>query len=360
MTNGISVSQFCILIVLTTGIKNLVDIVPLTLASAGRDAWISVIVGYLLILPFLYLWTSANKQLQHVSIFDWIETNYNKVFRVIVVIFFVAFLLIAGLVTVMETVSWTNNTYLLRTPRLVVGLAILCSSLYISSGKLKVIAICAGVLFHVVLVLQIFVAVVTIKDSNYLLLLPVLIENKWLDVFQGALFVFASMTEIIILLMMLQHQIKERVTFKHLFFLSLLLFIITIGPVIDSIAIFGSTEALRIKYPVFLIWRIVGIGEYFNHLDFLSIYQWLAGTFIRLALILYLVTNAFNIKKPIIIQAIICILYLFFIIAPISDMQIFAFLQHYYYLAYSIFTIIVVVLLFLLIKLKNRRSSYDK
>ncbi|MFC5466201.1 GerAB/ArcD/ProY family transporter [Lederbergia graminis] len=360
MTNQISISQFCIIIVLTTGIKNLVQIVPLILASAGRDAWISVIVGYLLILPFLFIWTFANKKLVGISIFDWIEMNYSKVFRQIVVLLFVAFLLVEGFTTVMETTSWTNNTYLIHTPKLVVALAVLGSSLYISYGKLKVVAICGGVLIPFVIVLQIFVAIGTIKDSNYLLLLPILIENRWLDVFQGALFVFASMAEIIILLMMLQHQIIKKVTFKHLFFLSFVIFIVTIVPVIDTIAIFGAEEALRIKYPVFLIWRILGIGEYFNHLDFLSIYQWLAGTFIRLALILYLITNAFNMKKPLIIQMLICIFYLFLIIAPISDMQIFSFLQHYYYLSYSIFAVAVTILLFLLIKLKNRMSASDR
>ncbi|OZU87646.1 hypothetical protein CIL03_16295 [Virgibacillus indicus] len=359
MANQISIPQFFFIFLLSTGLSNHVLIVPLIIDAAGRDSWISVIVGYLISIPFLLLLLAVTKQLKNTSVFEWLETNYSNTLRKIIALLLFIFLIITGFITVTETVSWTNDTYLPHTPMLVVAFAILAASLYIS-GNIKVIAICAGLILPFVVAFGIFVAVGTIPAKNYSLILPVLVENDWMDVLKGSLFIFGSTTEIFMLIL-LQHHIIKKVTFRHLFLLSFFLFILTIGPLLGSMAVFGPEEAGELKYPAFLQWRILSIGQYFNHLDFFSIYQWLSGSFIRLALILYLIKETFKFRKPFIIQVIVCILYLLLLLAPISDEQFFVFLKDYFYLGTSCFAILMIVFMFLLIKKsRNRVSAGEK
>lgn len=118
------------------------------------------------------------------------------------------------------------------------------------------------------------------------------------------------------------------------------------------------------RYPAFFQWRIFGIGNFFNHLEFLSIYQWTSGHFIRLALTLFLIAQAFNIRKKkhrLFIQLLICILYLALMLAPISLENLFSFLTNYYYAVSSIFGVVLTLFIAILIKTsKNRTKSYEK
>ncbi|MFD2046645.1 endospore germination permease [Ornithinibacillus salinisoli] len=363
MNNQISISQFFIIFLLSTGLINHVLVIPLIIDVAGRDAWISAIIGFFMIIPFLCLLLYVTKRFNNVSMFEWLETNYSIVLRRAVAMLLVVFLFITGFITLKETVTWTHNTYLLNTPIMAIGFSILIVSLYISYEKINVIAICAGVLIPFVIIFEVFVTVGTIPDKNYSLILPVLIQNGWVDVMKGSIFVFGSLIEIFLLLM-IQHEVAKKVKFRHLILLSLFLFFLTLSPLIGSIAIFGTEEAGRITYPAFMQWRILSIGQYFNHLDFLSIYQWLSGSFIRLALIMYLITKTFKLKEKrqhIIIQTVVCIFYLLLILLPISDEQFSLFLSRYFYLATSIFGIMMTVFLaFLIKKSMNGMSAHEK
>ncbi|MCP3740002.1 GerAB/ArcD/ProY family transporter [Rossellomorea sp. BNER] len=363
MTNQISISQFFYIFLLSTGLSNHVIVIPLLIDAAGRDAWISIIVGYFMSIPFLFLLLYVNKQFKDLSLFQWLKENSSLALSRIMALLIVIFLFITGWITLKETVTWTHETYLPNTPMLVVGFAILAISIYISYGKLNVIAICAGVLLPLVVIFGIFVAIGTIPDKNYALVTPVLVENGWQEVMKGSIYVFGSLVEIFFLII-LQHQIIKKLRSSHLLLLSLFLSILTMGPLLGSLTIFGPTEAGRLRYPAFLQWRILNIGQYFNHLDFLSIYQWLSGSFIRLSLILYLITKAFEIKEKkwrLIIQSTICLFFLLMILVPISDGQFSLFLQNYFYLGSSIFAVMITVILSLLIKRSNNRmSTYEK
>jgi len=355
----ISISQLFAIILLSTGLKNHVIVTPILIDTSGRDAWISVIVGYAFALVFSLLLLYVSRNFQTVSLFEWLSSTYSQQLSKLIAILIVIYLLITGWITLKETVMWTEETFLFNTPTFFIILLLLACSLYISYGRLNVIAICAGVLLPIVILFGIFVALGTIPDKAYKLLTPVLVENGWHEVFHGAFIVFSSMIEIFIIII-LQHQVRQSLKFKHLIILITFLSVLTVGPLIGSIAIFGVEEASRIRYPSFFQWRIFGIGSYFNHLDFLSIYQWTSGNFIHLAIVLYLITEVFDIKKKkarIQIQVFICILYLLIILAPISNEDYLYFLSKYYYIISSILGVFIILCIALLIKLSKKRKS---
>ena len=62
---------------------------------------------------------------------------------------------------------------------------------------------------------------------------------------------------------------------------------LTIGPLMGALTEFGPIEAATQRYPAFEEWRLAKIGRYFEHVDFLSIYQWLTGAFVRIGFLLF-------------------------------------------------------------------------
>ena len=76
----------------------------------------------------------------------------------------------------------------------------------------------------------------------------------------------------------------SKIKWYHLYFIAIVLILLTLSPTIGAIIEFGPVVSSLQRYPAFEQWRIVSIGKYIEHMDFLSIYQWFVGTFIRLSM----------------------------------------------------------------------------
>jgi hypothetical protein len=104
--------------------------------------------------------------------------------------------------------------------------------------------------------------------------------------------------------------------------------------VTGAIAEFGPFEARELRHPAFEEWRLVSIGRYIRHLDFLSIYQWHSGSFARISLSLFLLLDllAPERKKKIRIfwLVVITVSMLALVQLPFSDMQYLYFLRTIY------------------------------
>jgi len=358
----INIIQLFAIFLLSMGLTNHVIVIPFLINAAGRDAWISVIIGYIFTLLFSLLLLYVTRKFQSVSIFEWISSTYSRLLSRVIAFLLFIYLTITGFITLKETVLWINETFLFNTPVVVVSLFILTASIYISYGKINVIAICAGVVLPFVIIFGLFVAIGTIPDKNFTLITPVLVENGWKEVIHGSLFAFGSAIELI-LLIFLQHRVDRELKFLHILLLIIFLSILTVGPLLGSISTFGVEEAGKLRYPAFFQWRILGIGNYFNHLDFFSIYQWLSGAFIHISMILYMITLPFDIKKKkqrFYIQAFICVIYLIVITLPISNEEFFTFLSRFYYIGSIFFGVFITVFIAFLIKTSTNRVSTNE
>lgn len=87
------------------------------------------------------------------------------------------------------------------------------------------------------------------------------------------------------------------------------------------------------------------MGEYVEHVDFFSIYQWLSGTFIRVCLSIFLLGELWNLKKrrwfPMLLGTIAMLVA---ILLPISDMAFLDLLGKFYLPSFCIFTIATLIL----------------
>lgn len=323
--------QMLFVLMLSIGLMNHVIIIPVLLEIAGRDAWISTIIGLILLVMFLPLIYFPMKQSQQTHIFQWLKENIGAPIAYFIASVTCLYLLIISIVTLKDTTTFTTTSYLTGTPNwaIVVTLCIIC--FYNASIGLPSIAKTSGIILPFVVLFGIFVALATIPHKNYELLKPML-ENGWMPVWKGVMYVATGYGEIVLLLFM-QQQMKTNISFMKLVLFGLVAASLSIGPTIGAITEFGPAEASHLRYPAFEQWRMVNLGTYLEHFDFLSVYQWIAGAFIRISLATALIPELFDITNKASRRWILIFVYVvifFAAMTPISDYTFFHMLKNGY------------------------------
>lgn len=288
-TGSISVLHVIFLSMTVIGLKNHVTIIPSLLQDAGRDSWMSVLLAAAVIFPlfffFLYIQKGSNRE--HIG--DWLISAIGTVpaasFRYITAVY----LLVMAAFTMAEVLQWIAASFLPNTP-LVAMLLIYCilCILLVNTDLQTIVIVNAFVLFWVV-ILGFFVAFTNIQVKDYELLRPFL-EHGFRPVLISMMYPASGFIELVLLLF-LQHRVKDRFRWYHFAFMLFILVGLTTGPLVGAITEFGPVEAMKQRYPAYEEWGLVAIGRFFEHLDFLSIYQWLTGAFIRVGFLLYIAAD---------------------------------------------------------------------
>lgn len=345
-------------IILAVGLMNHVLVIPPLLEVTQRDAWLTTVLAAL---PFL-LWTCLIYYIMNRTgqqpLLSWLHRHYGAAAAWIVRIYYIVYLFMIAAITLKDTTTWTKVSYLSRTPIFVLALSLLIVCCFSARWGLKTIMIASGILLPFVIVLGDFVMSANLPKKNYSLLLPIL-ENGWEPIGKGGIYIGGGLAELSILLIF-QHSLKSRLKLWWLWVLALFLIILIWGPITGAIAEFGPFEAMDLRYPAYEEWRLVSIGKYIQHVDFLSIYQWLSGAVIRIAVAICLIVDLLPQKSQKIRARqlhLVCALLLLTAILPISDMMYLDFMKRIYF-PWSLFSALALTLILaVLIRLKKDQPS---
>ncbi|MFH0068275.1 endospore germination permease [Peribacillus sp. NPDC056705] len=353
----ISTVQLSLIMMTAVGLKNHVTILPHLLQAAKRDAWISVLLALGLILIWCFLLFYIHKATGQTNIFVWVEKNIGKVTGRILSFTMSLFFAFLAAVSLKEMVVWTNISYLPITPSIYEIILFTGLCFFLASTNIQTIAITNTFVLMAVLVFGFFVAITNIQFKDYSLLKPIL-ENGWSPVFAGIIYPLSGLIELIVILLM-QQKVHGKLKFKVFAINSIILTWLILGPLIGSIVEFGPVEAARQKFPAFEQWGLVTLGRFIEHLDFLSIYQWLTGAFIRVSFFLFLSLEVLSIKKKR-NKIILLLTYSIFLIIStsfsFSDVVLYSFIKTFVLPITLFFFLAVSILLSLFVLFSNRRK----
>ncbi|MBB3109824.1 spore germination protein (amino acid permease) [Paenibacillus phyllosphaerae] len=296
---------------LSVGLSNHVILLPVILDEAGRDAWLSSPLSFVIIMPWLlFIIHGTMKRTKYSRLTDLISSKLSKPVAWILLLPMLLLLLMLSFQTFTETVDWTSTTYLPATPPLVLQLCLIGLVAYGAWSGLQALVLISCLLLPSVVVLGDFVMTANMPDKDYSYLLPIL-ENGPGGLIRATLFSVGSLLELSLLLLIQHHlrgELKRRYMLLLLFFVALL----TLGPAIGAVTEFGPIEAAKLRYPAFAQWRLVTIGKYIEHLDFFAIFQWLSGAFIRISLPLFIVLDLLPVRRKsrrAVLLASLCLIY---------------------------------------------------
>lgn len=348
---------FCIMM-LGIGLMNHVMVLPPLLQEAKRDAWISVLASLPLYLVWIIILYFIMKRTRQQAIMLWLRERYGVFASRLIQIFFLVYLFAMAAITLKDTIMWTHGTYLPRTPELVLSLSLMSLCFGATRAGIRAIAYVAGILLPFVILFGDFVMSANLPRKDYKLLTPVL-ENGVSPVLYGCMYVGGGLVELLIILL-LQHQLSRKMRFWPLALLGVFLVGLILGPVTGAIAEFGPVVAASLRYPAFEEWRLVKIGRYIQHVDFLSIYQWLSGAFIRISVTVSLMAElltdgrASDDRRNVIYAIGVCVILIALVSVPISDIQYLSFLRFVYLPASLVFATAMLIFLFALAFIPKR------
>ncbi|MFJ7468648.1 endospore germination permease [Peribacillus frigoritolerans] len=291
----ISTVQLSLIVITAVGLKNHVTILPHILPSAKRDGWITVLLALGLILIWCLFLFYIHKSTGQTNIFAWVETNIGKASGKILSIATSIFFALLAAVSLKEMIVWTKVSYLPITPPILEIILFTGLCFFLASTNIQTIVITNTFILTAVIVFGVFVAIANIQFKDFSLLKPIM-ENGWSPVFSGMIYPLSGLIELIVILFM-QQKVHGQLKYKVFALNAIILTWLILGPLIGSITEFGPLEASRQKYPAFEQWGLVTLGRFIEHLDFLSIYQWLTGAFIRVSFFLFLSLEVLSIKK---------------------------------------------------------------
>jgi spore germination protein KB len=357
---GILPSMF--MMILSVGLVNHVLVVPLLLDAAKRDAWICVLVGIVIVLPWAILpLYGLLKRMNGLKFDQWLRQRLPRIAVWLLVNIFLFIQLMLAFETLIMTASWTATTYLPKTPSAVVCTVFLGLCLFASISGLRAIAYVSCILLPLVVLLGDFVMSANMPHKDYGYLLP-LLENGTSGILQGVLYTLTSSCELFGL-MFIQHHIKGKFKRWHFMVLVLFLSLLTLGPVMGAISEFGPVEAAKMRYPAFSQWRLVSIGKYFEHVDFFAIFQWMSGALIRLSISLHILSEfgpMRRLRRKWISPAVLGGVILTVSIYGINHMLEIRQAMHLFFLYIGAFVMGLTGLMWIISLSRNRKSVHDR
>lgn len=294
MSNLYKISALHIILISLTsiGLKNHVMVISPILEVAKRDGWMSVLLAGIFLFPWILwiIYIQRKSELKPMKL--WLTEKIGKAGANIILYSFVVFCFFLAAFTLIETILWMSSTFLENTPIpfLLIVYIVVCF-LLVSTNIQTIVSVNTIILFFVI-VFGIYVAITNIQVKNHELLFP-LLEHGFRPVVNAMIYPASGFIELYLLLF-LQHYLKKPLKWYHLGIILFCFIGLTMGPLIGAIVEFGPEEAAKQNFPAYEEWTLVSIGRFIEHMDFLSVYQWLSGTFIRVGIILFIVCDILN------------------------------------------------------------------
>ncbi|NOV01882.1 GerAB/ArcD/ProY family transporter [Paenibacillus sp. LMG 31457] len=291
----IGIVSIIMVMMLFNGLTSHVIVNPLVLDASGRDAWISVLMTAVLYIPWCALLVYIMKKSGQQELRTWLSNQTSPLIAWVIIAPICVELFLIGGMTVIQTEIWTFTNYLPATPQFILIIVLVSVCFYAAYTGIRTIAIGAGILLPTVVCLGYFVSIANTSEKDFALLKPIL-EHGWQPALNGMVYTGGALVEIILMLLF-QHRFKSKMRAWQMMLLGMILVYITLGPLIGAITEFGPHEAAKQMVSPYEQWRLVKIGSYIEHVDFLSVYQWLAGATVRISLALFLLAELIPFKR---------------------------------------------------------------
>ncbi|MCP1144636.1 GerAB/ArcD/ProY family transporter [Lysinibacillus endophyticus] len=280
------------LIMTFIGLKNHVTILPPVLEHVKRDGWAAVLLATFLTIPWLFLILFIQNKSKNQSIKTWLKSKIGKVATNIILYCVVIFIYLMAAFTLRETILWISSTFLPYTPKILLLAVYITLCVLLASTNMQTFVIVNTFVLMFVVVFGFYVATVNLQVKDYGLIRP-FFEHGFGPVLRGLVYPASGFIELFLLVFIQQH-FKTKLKWYHLLIMLFILMGLTMGPLLGAIVEFGPEEAAKQRYPAFEEWALVSIGRFIEQMDFLSIYQWLTGTYIRVSFLLFIAADILN------------------------------------------------------------------
>lgn len=261
--NKINPLEYMILVIFASrsfyngiGIQNMLEISKI-------DTYISIIIGFILGLGFIFILMKLNKL--NINLFELIKS---KILKLIIMLFLVfSFTIILN-----DFINFSSLKYLFETPNIAIALLYILPAIYIVNKGIETIGRSALFMFYISIILFFLNSVALIKYVDLTNLKPIL-TNEFTNVISSSLhFITYSISPIILLSIIPKNNDSYKIYNKYLL----------IGYIISSISIFiilifvttvfNYAYTSLFNYPVYFILKKIKYSFLSNAENILSLF----------------------------------------------------------------------------------------
>lgn len=314
MNKTITKNQFSILAIFIMCSLFLGSTVFGTIKLAKEDAWISMILSYLISVIPLFIYYKLLSYNPEINIIELIIKKFKILGKFINLVFIILILFHSGIV-LWNLTNFINSQYLYQTPALVITILFLCCIFYIVNAKLNVIGKTAGTIWFITTFLcsLAFIALSSHIEINNIK--PIL-ENGMTNILKGSgVSICYNTLPLFTLLIIPKKNIKNnhKLVKSFLTFYSFG-FLFLAGILFFCISVFGIDLATLYQYPEYQILKIINIADFFQRVESIISTIWLFNITMALVTYIYFCENAivqnFNIKDSKLLIFFICLIIL--------------------------------------------------
>ncbi|MDF2921902.1 MAG: hypothetical protein K0R57_816 [Paenibacillaceae bacterium] len=311
-----------LVMMLTVGMSNHVFLIPALVEASQRDSWLALLLSSPAVFILVFVMMYISRAMSNEPLAQWFHVVTGPapayIFRVLISLY----CLTNAYFTLYETTIWIRVNFLQNTPVIFTGVALMMICYTGARKGLRTIANASGILLPIVFLFGFSIAFINVKYKDYSQLFP-LLEHGWAPLAMGGMYSLAGSFEILLILF-IQPNLSSRLKLKPMLALAAIVVGFTMGPLIGALTEFNPYEARLVRFPAYEEWRLAAVGKFLAQTDFLSIFQWITGAFIRICFLLHVTAEMWNIKsekKRSTFLLLVSTLFVLINMIPLSDMS---------------------------------------
>lgn len=290
---------------------------------ANQDMWIAEILSgiYTIIIcaPILYL---SNK-FPDMTPVEYAEKILGRFLGKIAGMVFILFLAFIGLLDLLIMAEFLGSTIMPETPVYATMFFMLAVCIYTIFKGIEVMGRVAEMFVPFIILTIILFILLSIKDMDFKVFLPILADSSFLELNFAALNTASRFYDILILCMVVPN-LKNKGDLNRIFFLSVIIITLLFLVITVSVyAVLGIKQAEYANYPFFTFTRQIDLFDFIQRIESINIIAWVVGIFMKFCVYVYFATTGmasiFKVKSN--KYFIVPILAIFFVIALFSKLS---------------------------------------
>ena len=345
----------CLLIVFVMGTSLIIGVGE----DAKNDAWIAGIVGIIMAIPMLLIFSRILSLFQGKDLFDILNSTLGKVMGKIVAIIYIWYAFHLGAMVLRNFGEFINTVSLTETPMFV---PLLCMGLLcIIASKLGIEVLGRTTTYFVPIIFFILVVVqmLAIPQLHLNHLKPIL-GNGLAPVLQGGFVTFSFPLAETVLFIGVFCSLKKKSPFRVYYWGILISAIIIIITTIRNIGVLGNMRG-SFYYPSYAAVSRISVGDFVQRIEVTVSIVFIFSAFIKSSICLLVackgIGKMFNLKdyRSIVIQTGLLMVYFSYIVYDNSMEMIYWAIKVYPYYAFPM-QVILPIIIWIIAEIKRKRN----
>lgn len=267
-----------------------------------QDAWISVIFATLITLCTTYAAVKLSLLYPEQTFIQSSQTILGKwLGKFILIPYFVMWLTVTGVI-LREFADFVFITLFTQTPLWTIILIMLSAAVYATySGGLRSIARSGEIIGPVTAAGSILIFIFSVKDWDWLRLLPVYYNTGFMPILLGSLTPASFLAESFMVVMLVAFMKKPQQLMSSSLLGVAAASIALLAMTMIVIMVFGPNLPAKFIYPLYSIVSYISVMEFIQNIDVIIVLLWIISIFIKLSLYLFITSygtaQLFRIQK---------------------------------------------------------------